>query len=62
MNAASGTLRSGRWPGELHIARAPFATPVDREPQAHAYHDTHVPWLRVADLLPRKADPGVDPG
>ena len=50
-------FRSGRWPGELHIARALFIDPVDREPQAHAYFDTHVAWVRVADDLPTQPDP-----
>lgn len=54
-------FRSGRWPGELHIARALVATPVDREPQAHAYYDTHVPWVELADHLPKKADPDAAP-
>ena len=52
-------FRSGQWPGELHIARALFTTPVDREPQVHAYHDTHVPWVRLADDLPTKPDPAA---
>ncbi|HEY5972721.1 MAG TPA: hypothetical protein VIT22_12315 [Pseudoxanthomonas sp.] len=29
-------FRSGRWPGELHIALAHFTTPVDRIPRAPA--------------------------
>lgn len=55
-------FRSGRWPGELHVARALFATPLDREPQAHAYYDTHVPWVHLADDLPKQADPDAAPG
>jgi hypothetical protein len=42
------------WPGELHIARALFLDPVDREPQVHAYYDTHVDWVTLGDQLPRK--------
>jgi len=45
------------WPGELHAARALFTTPVDREPQVHAYYDTHVSWANVADDLPRRPAP-----
>lgn len=51
-------FRSGRWPGELHIARALFTEPVDREPQVHAFYDTHVDWVHLADDLPREPDPG----
>lgn len=50
-------FRSGDWPGELHIARALFADPIDREPRMHGYYDTHVPWVSVVDELPRKPDP-----
>ena len=49
-------FRSDRWPGELHVARALFVDPIDREPQAHAYFDTHVPWITVADGLPTQPD------
>jgi len=54
-------FRSGRWPGELHIARALFTDPLDREPQAHGYYDTHVAWVNVADDLPKKPDPASKP-
>lgn len=50
-------FRSSKWPGELHIARANFIGPVDRQPQVHAYYDTHVNWLELNDSLPRKPDP-----
>jgi hypothetical protein len=50
-------FKAQRWPGELHIARALFWDPVDREPQVHAYYDTHVAWVLPADDLPRKAAP-----
>lgn len=47
-------FRSSRWPGELHIVRANFDGAIDREPQAHVFWETHVPWFDVADGLPRK--------
>jgi hypothetical protein len=48
-------FRSSRWPGELHVTRASFDGPVDREPQAHVFWDTHVDWVHIADDgLPRK--------
>jgi hypothetical protein len=52
-------FRSSQWPGELHVARALFVDPLDREPQAHVYWDTHVSWVDLADGLPRKPDPGA---
>ncbi len=52
-------FRSANWPGELHVARALFFGAVDREPQVHAYYDTHVQWARVDDGLPTLRDPGA---
>lgn len=50
-------FKGARWPGELHVARALFTGPVDREPQMHAYYDSHVSWVRLDDGLPSKPDP-----
>jgi len=47
-------FRSSQWPGELHVARALFTEPVDKEPQAHVYFDTHVSWVALAEDLPTK--------
>ena len=47
------------WSGELHVARALFTGPVDREPQVHACYDTHVPWVTLGDSLPTRPDPGA---
>jgi hypothetical protein len=49
-------FRSSRWPGELHIARALFAGELDREPANHAFYDTHVDWMSLADQLPGRED------
>jgi hypothetical protein len=46
-------FRSTRWPGEVHLARASFETPLAEAPQAHVFHDTHVDWLQLGDTLPR---------
>jgi hypothetical protein len=45
---------STRWPGEMHIARALIEGELDREPEAHVFFETHVPWAQVADDLPRQ--------
>lgn len=59
--ACGSTLffRAARWPGELHIARALFVDPVDREPQLHAYFDTCATWVHIADGLPTRSDPDL---
>ena len=47
-------FESVNWPNETHVARALFPGQFDREPMAHVYYETHVPWLTVADDLPKK--------
>ena len=34
-------------PGETHVALACLDGPIDREPQAHAFYDSHVNWMPV---------------
>ena len=48
-------FRSSRWPGEVHLARASFATALPLAPQGHVFHDTHVDWLQLGDALPRQS-------
>jgi len=54
-------FRSTRWPGELHLTLATLTEPVDREPQAHVFWDTHVDWVQLDDNdgLPRKTEQEV---
>jgi hypothetical protein len=47
-------FESERWPNETHVARALFSDPLDREPSAHVFYESHVPWLNVGDGLPKK--------
>ncbi len=49
-------FRSTRWPGELHIARALIAGELDRQPASHAFYDSHVDWMTLADDLAGKGD------
>jgi hypothetical protein len=51
---------STRWPDEMHVARALIADALDREPSAHVFFNTHVPWIEVNDSLPKKA-PQAEP-
>lgn len=44
-------FRSERWPGEMHVALGCLDGPIDRSPQAHAYHDDRVDWMAVDDAL-----------
>ena len=54
-------FESTRWPGEIHVARALIEAPLDREPAAHVFYETHVPWLEVEDALPKKVSPPPAP-
>ncbi len=54
-------FKSARWPGELHIARALFAEAPGQEAQVHAFYDSHVSWLTLAeDGLPIKSAADFD--
>ena len=44
-------FESERWPGETHVALACLHGPIDREPQANAFYDTHVGWMPIDDGL-----------
>lgn len=46
-------FRSERWPGEIHITRANFRGGIHREPEGHAFYDTHVGWFPITDELPK---------
>jgi hypothetical protein len=47
-------FQSTRWPGEMHVARALFTDPLDQDPSAHVFFETHVSWLSLNDELPKK--------
>jgi hypothetical protein len=49
---------STRWPDEMHVARALFSDPLDKDPSAHVFYETHVPWLEINDALPKKVSTG----
>ncbi len=38
-------FESQKWPGEVHVALANFTTPIDREPENHAFADSRVSWV-----------------
>ena len=50
-------FRSERYPGETHVARALITEPLDLVPQSHAFYDSHVPWVTIAEHLPVDIDP-----
>jgi hypothetical protein len=53
---------SERWPEEIHIALAAMDGAIDREPAAHVFYDSHVPWVALGDSLPRRGGAsGVEP-
>lgn len=40
-------FRSSKYPGELHIARAMFDGPIDRDAVGHAFEGDHVDWMTI---------------
>lgn len=50
-------FRSGRYPGELHIARALFHTELDQPPSSNAFFGSHVHWAVNAHQLPEDPEP-----
>jgi hypothetical protein len=44
-------FKSSRWPAQLHVTRAAISTSIDRVPEGHAFYDTHVDWVVLADDL-----------
>jgi hypothetical protein len=45
-------FESTRWAGETHVALGCIDGPIDRVPQAHANHDSHVDWMPWDKSLP----------
>ena len=48
---SSMLFESKRWPGETHVALGCVDGPIDREPQAHAFFDSHVDWMPIDQAL-----------
>ena len=47
------SFESERWPDEIHLFVGTFDDPGDVTPEAHVFTAESVPWLRLADHLPR---------
>ena len=48
-------FESPRWAGEVHVARAQIAGPIDREPGAHVFYGEHVSWMTFEDGVTKVA-------
>ncbi len=44
---------SERWPGEIHLYAASLDDPTGFAPQFHVYVSEKLPWIELADDLPR---------
>lgn len=47
------SYQSDRWPGEIHLLVGAFDDPNAFAPEVHVYWAERVPWLELADELPR---------
>ena len=59
-------FESERWAGEMHVALAQMHEPIDRDPAAHVYYDSHVSWVELGGGLRRLGGPNgtaeIEPG
>lgn len=44
-------FRGQRWADEIHVALGCMDGPIDRQPQANAFYDTHVDWMPIDEAL-----------
>lgn len=47
------SYEGARWPDEIHLFVCAFDDPAAFEPKAHVYVSEQLPWLHLADDLPR---------
>lgn len=53
------SYESIRWPDEIHLHIGMFDNPEALEPTGHVYTKEQLPWLRIADDLPKSREPGA---
>lgn len=46
-------FQADHYPGEIHLYAATLSDPAAFTPAFHVHHDSHLPWLHMADALPR---------
>lgn len=51
---AQMAYRANRFPDEIHFYAATLAEPDQYKPQRHVHTDEQLPWICLADGLPRK--------
>jgi hypothetical protein len=54
------SFRSTRWPNEIHLFVASFDDPAGFAPTLHVHAGEQLPWLHLADGLPRYATTARD--
>ena len=54
------TYESERFPGEVHVTVGSLDRPEDMPPRGHVFTEEQIPWLHIADQLPRFAKTGAD--
>jgi hypothetical protein len=50
-------FESSRWPGEISVALPQVTGHHTARVRAHIYYDDRVPWVQLADELPRQGQP-----
>lgn len=54
------SFRGEKWPGEIHLFVPSFEDPALLVPQVHVHVAEQLPWLHLADGLPRFAQTAHD--
>lgn len=54
-------FRSDKWPGEIHIHAATLDNSAGYVPDAHVVMGSAVPWLHLADDIPKHTSFQADP-
>jgi hypothetical protein len=52
------TYESARFPGEIHLYASSLADPTAVSPSRHVFVEEQLPWIEIADELPRYAKTG----
>lgn len=43
-------------PEKIYMTVASLEGPLDRAPEGHVSYEEHVPWMKIADALPKYRD------
>ncbi|KIN66280.1 Glutathione-dependent formaldehyde-activating GFA [Sulfitobacter noctilucicola] len=48
-------FQADHYPGEIHLYAVTLTDPTAFEPEFHVHYESRLPWVHLADELPRHA-------